>query len=85
MQTLETPINFDNNRIGGGDVTRNRQSFVKFSDHDKVLMVQGDNKKCHRVSGHRFRAKLLHQPTFCSHCDQFIFGFGKQSYKCLGK
>ncbi|RCN47461.1 phorbol esters/diacylglycerol binding domain protein [Ancylostoma caninum] len=27
-------------------------------------------------------AELLHQPSFCTHCKEFIYGIGKQGYKC---
>ncbi|XP_015783635.1 calcium-dependent protein kinase C-like [Tetranychus urticae] len=40
--------------------------------------------KIHSVAGHQFKATLLTSPTFCSHCDGFIFGFGKQGYQCKG-
>ncbi|KAK5984519.1 hypothetical protein GCK32_013599 [Trichostrongylus colubriformis] len=38
--------------------------------------------KIHEVSGHTFKAVLLHQPTFCTLCKKFIFGMGKQGYQC---
>ncbi|OTF69529.1 hypothetical protein BLA29_010915 [Euroglyphus maynei] len=41
-----------------------------------------NNSRVHTINGHRFVATLLRQPTFCSHCNGFIFGIGKQGHQC---
>ncbi|XP_076469184.1 protein kinase C delta type-like [Babylonia areolata] len=39
-------------------------------------------QKVHEVKGHQFIAKFFRQPSFCSFCNEFLWGLNRQGYQC---
>lgn len=62
---------------GNRNVNSVKEPGRKFQDLEGFDRHRGDaattGHRIHQVYGHKFRATLLRQPSFCSHCHKFIW------------
>jgi len=56
---------------------------IKLEEEKQSFKRQEQVEKIYPIKGHKFRGKFFHQPVFCAHCDEFLWGLvGKQGLHC---
>lgn len=79
---IEIQIRLFKENVGDDPMAQSPQHDNKVTGMGIVRRGAMKQQKVHEVKGHQFIAKFFRQPSFCSFCQEFLWGLNRQGYQC---